>query len=135
MFREPYSELRWSFGHESTWRPPTDVFETDDSAVVMVEIAGLQEGDFAIALSGRNLVISGERRDPAEKLAYQQMEIRYGRFRTQVYLPWAIDPTDPEALYENGLLKVTLRKAQARRIAVSSPDDVPVDVDDAESEG
>ncbi len=36
----------------------------------MVEIAGLQEGEFAIALSGRNLVISGERRDPAEKLAY-----------------------------------------------------------------
>ena len=70
MYREPYSELRWSFGHESTWRPPTDVYETDDSAVVMVEIAGLQVGEFAIALSGRNLVISGERRDPAEKLAY-----------------------------------------------------------------
>jgi HSP20 family protein len=135
VYREPYSELRWSFGHESTWRPPTDVYETDDSAVVMVEIAGLQEGDFAIALSGRNLVISGERRDPAEKLAYQQMEIRYGRFRTEVSLPWAIDPANTEAQYENGLLKVTLRKAQARRIAVSSPDDVAVNADNAESEG
>ena len=135
MYREPFSELRWSFGHESTWRPPTDVFETDDSAVVMVEIAGLQEGDFEIALTGRNLVITGERRDPAEKLAYQQMEIRYGRFRTQVYLPWAIDPANTEAQYENGLLKVTLRKVQARRIAVSSPDEVAVDADDAESEG
>ena len=135
MYREPYSELRWSFGHESTWRPPTDVYETDDNAVVMVEIAGLQEGDFAIALSGRNLVISGERRDPAEKLAYQQMEIRYGRFRTQVYLPWAIDPAHTEAQYENGLLRVTLRKAQARRIADTSPDDVATNAGDAESEG
>lgn len=54
------------------------------------------------------------------------MEIRYGRFRTQVYLPWAIDPANTEAQYENGLLKVTLHKAQARRIAVSSPDDVAI---------
>jgi|GEM_PF-1395557 HSP20 family molecular chaperone IbpA len=63
------------------------------------------------------------------------MEIRYGRFRTQVYLPWAIDPANTEAQYENGLLKVTLHKAQARRIAVSSPDDVAIHADDAESEG
>jgi HSP20 family protein len=125
VYKEPYSELRWSFGREAIWRPPTDVYETDDSAVVIVEIAGLKDGDFEIALSGRTLVISGERRDPAEKLAYQQMEIRYGRFRTQVYLPWAIDSRDTQAEYEQGFLKVTLRKAQARRIPVEA----------AESEG
>jgi HSP20 family protein len=136
VYREPYNELRWSFGHEATWRPPTDVFEIDDNGVVvMVEIAGLREGDFAIALSGRNLVISGERRDPAEKLAYQQMEIRYGRFRTQVLLPWAIDQAHTEAQYENGLLKVTLRKAQPRRITVTTSDDAASNVNDVESEG
>jgi HSP20 family protein len=134
VYREPYNELRWSFGHEAVWRPPTDVFETDDSGVVvMVEIAGLREGDFDISLSGRNLVISGERSDPAEKRAYQQMEIRYGRFRTQVHLPWAIDPAQTGAQYENGLLKVTLRKAQARRIAISSADDAAANAADVEA--
>ena len=110
--------MRWGFQHETVWRPPTDVYETDDSAVVIVEIAGLREGDFDISLAGRALVISGERRDPAEKLAYQQMEIRYGKFRTQVYLPWPIEGTGIEVQYESGFLKVLLRKAQARRIPV-----------------
>jgi HSP20 family protein len=118
VYREPFSDLRWGFQHEAIWRPPTDVYETDDSAVVIVEIAGLREGDFDVSLIGRALVISGERRDPAEKLAYQQMEIRYGKFRAQVYLPWPIESTGIEVAYENGLLKVLLRKAQARRIPV-----------------
>ena len=118
MYREPFSDLRWGFQHEAVWRPPTDVYETDDNAVVIVEIAGLREGDYDISLVGRTLVITGERRDPAEKLTYQQMEIRYGKFRTQVYLPWPIDSTDIAVSYEDGLLKIMLRKAQARRIPV-----------------
>ncbi len=118
MYREPFSDLRWGFLHEAVWRPPTDVYETDESAVVIVEIAGLREGDFEVSLAGRALVVSGERKDPAEKLGYQQMEIRYGKFRTQVYLPWPIEGTGIDVTYENGLLKILLRKAQARRIPV-----------------
>jgi HSP20 family molecular chaperone IbpA len=110
--------MRWGFQHEAVWRPPTDVYETDESAVVIVEIAGLREGDYDISLLGRTLVISGDRRDPAEKLTYQQMEIRYGKFRTQVYLPWPIDSSAIDVQYESGLLKVKLRKAQVRRIPV-----------------
>ena len=100
------------------WRPPTDVFETDDSAVVIVEIAGLAEGDFEISLDGRVLIVSGERHDPAEKLAYQQMEIRYGRFRTEVHVPWALESSGQSAVYEDGFLRITLRKAQSRRVPV-----------------
>ncbi len=104
--------------NEAVWRPPTDVYETDDSVVVVVEIAGLIEGDYAVVLSGRTLLISGERRDPAEKLAYQQMEIRHGRFRSQVHLPWALEPVGQQASYENGFLKIVLAKAQVRRVPV-----------------
>jgi HSP20 family protein len=94
------------------------VYETDDRAVVIVEVAGLTESDFEISLVDRTLTISGQRRDPAEKLAYQQMEIRYGKFRTQVYLPWALDSTGIEACYERGFLKLTLRKAQTKRVPI-----------------
>jgi HSP20 family protein len=103
---------------EAVWRPPTDVYETDASVVVVVEIAGLSEGDYTVTLSGRTLSITGERRDPAEKLAYQQMEIRHGRFRTQVHLPWALEAQGQQASYVNGFLKVVLAKAQARRVPV-----------------
>ena len=63
MYQENLRDLRWGMS-EAVWRPPTDVYETDDSVVVVVEIAGLGEGDYTITLSGRTLLISGERRDP-----------------------------------------------------------------------
>ncbi len=122
MYREPFSEMRWGFQHEAVWRPPTDVYETGDRAMVIVEIAGLHEGDYEISLIGRALIVSGQRRDPAEKLTYQQMEIRYGKFRTQVHLPWPIDSTDIDVKYDDGLLKVALRKAHPRRIPVQVSD-------------
>jgi HSP20 family protein len=94
------------------------VYETDDSAVVIVEIAGLDEGDYQVSLTGRTLEIVGERRDPAAKLAYQQMEIRYGRFRAQVQLPWPLEAGEQTAVYENGFLRISLRKAQVRRVPI-----------------
>lgn len=119
MYQENLRDLRWGMS-EAVWRPPTDVYETDDSVVVVVEIAGLGERDYTVTLSGRTLLISGERRDPAERLAYQQMEIRHGRFRTQVHLPWALEPQGQHASYTNGFLKIILTKAQVRRVPVQT---------------
>jgi HSP20 family protein len=124
VYKENLRDLRWGIS-EAVWRPPTDVYETDDSVVVVVEIAGLSEGDYAVTLSGRMLLISGERHDPAEKLAYQQMEIRHGRFRTQVHLPWALEPQGQRASYANGFLKVVLSKAQVRRVPVRTSESQP----------
>ena len=66
MYQENLRELRWGMS-EAVWRPPTDVYETDDSVVVVVEIAGLGEGDYTVTLNGRTLLISGERRDPQDR--------------------------------------------------------------------
>jgi HSP20 family protein len=127
VYRDPTPNIRWRREVEGVWRPPTDVYETDDSAVVIVDIAGLAPGDFQVSLSGRILVVSGERHDPAEKLAYQQMEIWYGRFRTEVQLPWALESSGQTATYENGLLCITLRKAQTRRVPIKVAQDEPSD--------
>ncbi len=118
MYGDAFPGRRWGLPGETIWQPPTDVYETDESAVVIVEIAGLQPGDYQVSLTGRTLEVSGERRDPAAKLAYQQMEIRYGKFRTQVQLPWALEQGGQTAVYEDGMLKIFLRKAQPRRVPV-----------------
>lgn len=123
MYRDNYNESRWGLPHEAVWRPPIDIYETDENVVVLVEIAGLSPDDYAVVLSGRTLVISGERRDPSEKLVYQQMEIRHGKFRVQVHLPWALESSGYQASYENGFLKITLPKAQTRRVPVRVPSD------------
>ena len=54
--------------------------------VVRVEVAGMKETDLAVSLTDRVLVITGVRQDPSPKVAYHQMEIRYGEFRTEVFL-------------------------------------------------
>jgi len=88
--------------------------------VVKVEIAGVQEQDFAISLDGKKLTISGIRRDPAAKLGYQQMEILYGNFETDVHLARAIDEDKIEAVYQNGFLSVRLPKVKPRQVPVVS---------------
>ena len=113
--------VRWlSMRQEKTWRPATDVYETDDSVVIKAEIAGMNEQDLNISLSNRNLVITGVRRDPESKLAYQQLEIPYGRFRTQVFLPYAVDQDRITASYKHGFLTVVLPKAQPTSIEIKA---------------
>jgi HSP20 family molecular chaperone IbpA len=133
LFDEVIPHIRWlPLRHIKTWRPPTDVYETDDCMVVKVEIAGMEEGEFTISLSDRNLTITGVRHDPVVKaqgltLSYQQMEIRYGDFKTEVYLPWAIVEDEIEAAYEDGFLRVILPKAKAQKVPVITcePERVP----------
>lgn len=94
------------------WTPPTDVYETDSSVIVRVEVAGMERQDFQVVLSGDTLTISGVRRDPATKLGYHQMEIRYGEFATQVRIRCPVNQEGVEASYDNGFLCVTLPKAR-----------------------
>jgi HSP20 family molecular chaperone IbpA len=124
LLHEPIPGQRWvSARQHKIWRPPTDVYETDSYVVVKVEIAGMDEGDFDISLDTKKLIVTGVRHDPAAKLAYQQMEIIYGQFETDVYLPWAIDEDNIEATYRAGFLSVFLPKAQPRQIPVIDSED------------
>jgi HSP20 family protein len=100
------------------WRPPTDVFETEETIVVRVEIAGMEEDDFKIELDGRYLSIQGTRPDLPERRAYHQMEIRFGEFNIDVELPAPVVPAEVAAVYNNGFLRVTLPKARPRHISI-----------------
>jgi HSP20 family protein len=106
-------------GEPRVWHPPTDVYETDADITVKIEIAGVEEDDFAVRLEGRVLTVYGYRCDPAAKLAYQQMEISYGEFRSQVYLPGEVDADGAKAAYEDGFLYVVLPKVhREQKVAV-----------------
>lgn len=112
-------ELRWRLlHHPRLWRPPTDVFETEDLLIVRVEIAGMREEDFTISLEDRRLVIGGSRPDQAERRAYHQMEIPFGEFSTEIELFVPVVPDKVEAVYKDGFLKIALPKAKPRQILI-----------------
>jgi HSP20 family protein len=117
--RARFSAGSWlTWAHTQTWQPPTDVYETDEAVVVRVEIAGMQESDFKVVVQDRLLIITGQRSDPSPKVAYHQLEVRYGEFRCEVYLHWIVDEGDITATYQNGFLEIRLPKARSRRVHV-----------------
>jgi HSP20 family protein len=100
------------------WSPPTDVYETEIAYVVRVEIAGMREEDFEITVEDGFLLISGSRPDVPERRAYQQMEIRFGKFETAVGIPGPVDLDTSHADYLEGFLTVTLPKAKPSQVQV-----------------
>jgi HSP20 family molecular chaperone IbpA len=99
------------------------VYETDTQLVVRVEIAGMTEDAFDVSLDDRRLVIAGHRRPPDVKVTYQNMEIRYGEFRTEVVLGRRVDGATVEASYSEGFLSVYLPKIQEFRVPIASRTD------------
>jgi HSP20 family protein len=111
--------MRWRLiNRPRLWRPPTDVFETDAEVHVRVEIAGMREEDFTVALYGRLLSISGIRSDKSERGAYHQMEIPFGEFAIEIELPHLVDENRVEASYSDGFLKVLLPKMRPHSIRI-----------------
>ncbi len=101
------------------WRPPTDVYETENEYVIEMDVAGMHRSDIQIALQGRRVFIVGVRRAPRGELrAYHQMEINTGEFRAVVDLPDAVDATEATATYEDGSLRVVIAKQRPRRVDV-----------------
>jgi HSP20 family protein len=108
--------------HTHAWRPPTDVFETDEAFVVRVEIAGMKEDDFMIELNQNTLSIHGQRSDWPERRAYHQMEIYFGEFGIEMELPQPVIASQVQADYENGFLLVTLPKERPLQIRIEDHD-------------
>ena len=101
------------------WRPPTDIFEIENTVVVRVEIAGMREEDFAIELDGRNLTVRGSRQDIPERRAFHQMEIHFGEFAIELELPNYIEVDQVQAVYSEGFLRILLPKARPRQIPIA----------------
>ncbi len=115
--RDLVHAVSWTV-RSGVWSPPTDAYESEDAYVVRVEVAGMRESDFEITFEDGFLTISGIRPDVSERRAYQQMEIRFGRFSTAVGVPGPINVDESRADYEDGFLTVTMPKAKPNFIKV-----------------
>jgi HSP20 family protein len=117
--KSPAESQRWrTNSRHLSWRPLTDVFETDDALVIRMEIAGMREADFTISIVNGSLIIRGSRPDIAERRAYHQMEIPFGDFNSEIQIPFPVVVDEIEAVYRDGFLRVTLPKAKPQQIRV-----------------
>ncbi|CAA9579171.1 MAG: hypothetical protein AVDCRST_MAG49-4586 [uncultured Thermomicrobiales bacterium] len=105
-------------GQGNLWRPPIEVYETQDALVVCAEIAGMSEDHLRVVVDGDLLLIRGERPDRRqhERRSYHEARIPYGTFGADVFVPFPVDPDRTEAEYHNGFLRIVLPRAVARTI-------------------
>ena len=115
--REIFHAISWQV-RSSVWSPPTDMYETQENFVVRLEIAGMREEDFEVAVENNVLVISGHRPDLNERRAYHQMEIRFGKFEVAVDIPFPVEIERSVAEYKDGFLLIQLPKASPKNIEV-----------------
>jgi len=115
--REIFRAVSWQVS-SGGWNPPTDVYETEDGFVVRVEIAGMKDADFEVAIENQVLMISGNRSELNERRAYHQMEIRFGKFEIAVEIPVPVEIERSVAEYKDGFLVVQLPKASPKHIEV-----------------
>lgn len=105
-------------GRRRSWRPPVEMFETEDSLQIVAEIAGMQGDNIEIVVDGDILTIQGNRPDPTqcEHRTYHVARIGYGPFAADIQMPFAVDTEEADASYENGFLHITLPRTRTRTI-------------------
>ena len=106
-----------------SWAPPVDIKETPDSLVLSAELPGIDKKDVHINIEENVLTISGERsfsRDE-KKEDYHRIERVYGSFSRSFTLPRNVKLDAVKANFDNGVLTVTIPKAEEskpRKIAI-----------------
>jgi HSP20 family protein len=111
----------------SGWCPAVDVHETKDELVLQAELPGLNPEDVELNVENGVLTISGEKKqersEGEEGSDYHLVERRYGRFERRFSLPRSVDPERVKAEFANGMLNISLPKAEAakpRRIPIKT---------------
>jgi HSP20 family protein len=94
-----------------------EVFDSDDSIVVRLEVPGMDGDGFDIQVQGNNLVVRGEKQLVHEQTRghYRVTECAYGRFQRVVPLSEEVDGEGAHASYRHGVLRVELPRSRRSR--------------------
>ncbi len=102
-----------TYTRERRYRLPLDVYTTPEEVVITAPLAGVKPEDVDITIEGDTITIKGEVKPPVENVEYLLQERRYGPFSRTIRLDIPVEPSKAEASFENGLLTITIPKAEA----------------------
>jgi len=134
----PVSQMRLDWDRmfdrvlDDIWRPSSsahgmllDLFETNEQIRLRAEVPGMNPDDIDISLSGDTLTLQGQKADEDESqdAGRYYSERHFGAYKRVVKLPCAVDPDRVVAEHRNGIVTITLQKADSvrpKRIKVKS---------------
>jgi len=95
------------------WSPALDLYQNNDNVVAVLELPGMRKEDIDISLHDGMLTIAGERQiSSGEGENAERTERFSGKFRRSISLPTRVDAGKVNATYKDGILTVTLPKAE-----------------------
>lgn len=109
-----FSELihtRWK-GREILWRPPIDIYETDDAFLLVADLPGINPSNIELRFEGHKLTICGIRKSTGTETRRRQflIERAWGRFCRSLDLSEPVDLNLTKVVYRDGVYEVYLPK-------------------------
>lgn len=104
-------------GAMQTGWPQIELREQNDQFVLTAEVPGMGEKDIDIQFVDQCLILRGERKEErsAEQLDQHYSERYYGRFERRIPLNVEIESEKAKAVLRNGVLSISLPKAQVQK--------------------
>lgn len=99
---------------DSPWQPSMDLAENENDVVITAELPGIGKEDVKLSMQDNVLVIRGEKKQERTEKdeSFHRVERSYGTFQRSIVLPTAVDSKKIKAHFNNGVLKITLPKAE-----------------------
>ena len=97
--------------------PAAELTEKEDNLVLKLELPGMKPADLNIEATAKSISVSGDRKSEvtSEEEGKTRSEFRYGSFKRVIPLPVKIQNTEVKAEYQDGILHLTLPKAEAEK--------------------
>jgi len=94
---------------------PVDLTELKDKFVLKASLPGMKPEDITIEATPDEILIKGESKETFElkEADYLRKELRYGKVQRSFSLPLAIEPSKVEAIFEQGIVTITLPKSES----------------------
>jgi HSP20 family protein len=97
-----------------SWTPAVDMYEGDAAFTLKAELPGFSKDDVQVEIKDNRLTLKGERKRETDvkEAQYHRVERVYGAFQRSIKLPAMVDADKAEAIFKDGVLKLTLPKAE-----------------------
>ena len=110
---------------EGAWTPAVDVSENEATILVRAELPGMKQEDIEVDLQDNVLTIKGEKKKETkeDQENFQRVERSYGSFSRTFTLPANVKPEDIKATFKDGVLEISLPKAEeakTQKIAITA---------------
>jgi HSP20 family protein len=120
LFDDFFPTQRRGRGIATTFAPAAELEETADAYLLKLELPGMKKEDLDIQVTAEAVSVSGERKSEikSEDQGMTRTEFRYGKFQRVIPLPNRIDHQNVTANYTDGILNLTLPKAESEKSKV-----------------